>query len=146
MKENFAEDELRDILFNMKRIEPAFNLWSEDDLIKLIQAVYKCGYIWTQKDKDVGFFHPKNELILNFKGLHFYTPESIIETYNTVWSKDSVKNHIRKELKVKSLKSCLLWIISFSLLLFIDAKYAVYVISALFLRFIYFTIRSSNNK
>ena len=146
MTENFDEEQLQDIFFNMKRIEPAFNNWSEHELRKLVQAVYECGYAWTQRDKNIGFFHPKNELILNFKGLHFYTPESIIEIYRTTWSKDSVNKQIRGELKVKSFKSFWLWIFSFSLLFFIDIKYAVFIISPLFIRFIYYTIKSARNK
>ena len=44
MEDNFNEEELQDIFFNMKRIEPAFNNWSEQKLRKLTQAVYECGY------------------------------------------------------------------------------------------------------
>ena len=146
MAENFDEEQLQDIFFNMKRIEPAFDNWSEHELRKLTQAVYKCGYTWTQQDKDVGFFHPKNELILNFKGLHFYNPESIIKTYHTSWSKDSVEKKIGGELRVKSFKSFCLWIFSFLLLFFIDLKYAVFIISPLFIRFLYYTIKSSKYK
>ena len=130
----------------MKRIEPAFNNWSEKELRQLTQAVYECGYTWTRQDKDVGFFHPKNELILNFKGLHYYTPESIVKTYHTTWSKDSVEKKMRGELRVKSFKSFWLWIFSFSLLFFIEIKYAAFIIFPLFMRFMYYTVKSYRNK
>ena len=69
MKENFTEDQLQDIFYNMKKIEPAFNNWNQEQLRNLTQAIFKCGYSFMQQDKDIGFFHPKNQLILNFKGL-----------------------------------------------------------------------------
>ena len=145
MKDNFNEEQLQDIFFNMKKIEPAFTNWSEHELRKLTQAIYECGYTWTQQDKDVGFFHPKNELILNFKGLHYYTPESIIRTYHNVWSKDSVEGMIGKEQKTKSRlkeeRSFWLWILSFLLLFFIDTEYAAFVITLLFLRYVYYSIK-----
>jgi hypothetical protein len=146
MKDNFDEDQLQDIFFNMKRIEPAFNLWSEDELRMLAKAVFDCGYTWAQQDKDVGFFHPKNELILNFKGLHLYTPESIKKTYEATWSKDSADNQKRKKLKMKSFKSFWLWIFSFALLILIDFKNAAIIISFLFFRFIYHTLKQSSIK
>ena len=142
MKENFTEDQLQDIFYNMKKIEPAFNNWNQEQLRNLTQAIFKCGYSFMQQDKDIGFFHPKNQLILNFKGLHYYTPETIIDTYKRVWSKDSLGNKIKGELKVKVFKSMLLWLFSFSILFFVDFKYAVYLILLLFIRFIYFIIKS----
>jgi hypothetical protein len=141
METNFNEKQLHDIFFNMKRIEPAFNNWNDDELRNLTKAIYGCGYTWNQQDKDVGFFHPKNELILNFKGLHLYTPESIIEIYASTWSKDSAEKKMRGELRIKSFKSFWLWIISFSLLFFVDFKYAIFVILPLFIRFLYYTIK-----
>ena len=142
MEENFTKDQLQSILFNMKIIEPAFNNWTDLKLKKLTRAIYKCGYSWDEQDKDIGFFHPKNKLILNFKGLHYYTPESIIDTYNRVWSKDSVEKKIEGKLRVKSFKSFWLWIISFLSLFFIDFIYAVFIISLLFIRFIYYAVKS----
>ena len=126
----------------MKRIEPEFNNWGEEKLKNLTKAIYKCGYTWEEQDKDVGFYHPKNKLILNFKGLHHYTPETIIKTYNRVWSKDTVEMKIKGEMKVKSFKSFWLWIISFLSLFLIDFKYAVIIISLLFIRFIYYVVKS----
>lgn len=139
MEENFTKDQLQSILFNMKIIEPAFNNWTDLKLKNLTRAIYKCGYSWDEQDKDIGFFHPKNKLILNFKGLHYYTPESIIDTYNRVWSKDSVEKKIEGKLRVKSFW---LWIISFLSLFFIDFIYAVFIISLLFIRFIYYAVKS----
>ena len=126
----------------MKRIEPGFNNWSEEKLKNLTEAIYKCGYIWDEQDKDIGFFHPKNELILNFKGLHYYTPETIIDTYNRVWSKDNQERARQRELKSKSFKSCLLLLLSFFCLFFVDLKYGVIIILLFFIRFIYYAISS----
>lgn len=145
MEDNFTEDQLQDIFFNMRRIEPAFYNWSDEKLKNLTKAIYKCGYSWTQQDKDVGFFHPTNELILNFKGLYFYTPESIIDKYNTVWSKESIETKNREERRVKSMKSLWLWIISFSSLFFVDRRYAVFIILPLFYRFLYYATKSGRN-
>ena len=146
MKDNFEKEELNDIFYNMKRVEPAFKNWSEIDLINLTKAIYKCGYVWEQQDKEVGFFHPKNELILNFKGLHLYNPESIIRTYDTVWSKDSAEKQKIKALRMKSFKSFWTWIFSFLLLLVFDLKYAGSIIFLLFIRFIYYSLSSSLHK
>ena len=41
-----------------------------------------------------------------------------------------------KKIKVKIFKSMLLWLFSFSILFFVDFKYAVYLILLLFIRFI----------
>ena len=120
----------------MKRIEPGFNNWSEEKLKNLTEAIYKCGYIWDEQDKDIGFFHPKNELILNFKGLHYYTPETIIDTYNRVWSKDTKERAKQRERRSKSFKSCLLLLLSFLCLFFVDLKYGVIIILLFLIRFI----------
>ena len=142
MQENFTENQLEDIFFNMKRIEPEFNNWGEEKLKNLTKAIYKCGYTWLEKDKDIGFFNPKNKLILNFKGLQYYTPETIIDTYNSVWSKDTLEETIKRENRVRSIKGFFLWIISLLSLFFIDFKYAVIIISLLFIRFIYYAVKS----
>jgi hypothetical protein len=146
MKENFDDEELKDIFYHMKRVEPAFNYWSENELNNLTQAIYKCGYIWERQDKDVGFFHPKNELILNFKGLHLYSPDSILSTYESIWSKDNIEKKKNKQLRMKRFKSFWIWIFSFLLLFFIDIKYACSIIFLLFVRFIYYSLSSSLDK
>ena len=142
MRQNFTEDQLKDIFFHMKRIEPGFNNWSEEKLKNLTEAIYKCGYFWDEQDKDIGFFHPKNELILNFKGLHYYTPETIIDTYNRVWSKDTKERAKQRERRSKSFKSCLLLLLSFLCLFFVDLKYGVIIILLFLIRFIYYAVRS----
>tara|TARA_B100000902_G_C26854210_1_gene689766 strand:- start:113 stop:616 length:504 start_codon:yes stop_codon:yes gene_type:complete len=142
LQQNFTEDQLQDIFFNMKRVEIEFNTWNEEKLKNLTKAIYKCGYSWDEQYKDAGFFHPKNGLILNFKGLHYYTPKTIIDTYNRTWSKNTLEREKQRERKTKSFKSCLLVPLSFLSLFFVDFKYALIIISLFFIRFIYYAVRS----
>lgn len=80
MEKNFTDKEIKDIICNIKRVEPNFENWSDEKLRDLIHAVYKCGYRWEQQDKDIGFYHPLSQLILNFKGLDIYSPDQIIDS------------------------------------------------------------------
>lgn len=146
MKENFPEDQLQDIFYNMRRVEPTFNFKSDDELRTLTEAIYKCGYTWSQQDRDIGFYHPDSKLILNFKGLHRYSPESIIRIYNSTWSKDSFDKQTKRKNRVKIFRSFWLWVFSFTLLFFVDIKYARIIIPILFVRFLYLTIKASINK
>jgi len=146
MRENFNETELKEIISLMKSVEPAFKYWRKEKLINLTRAIYKCGYTWDDSCKDLGFLHPKNNLVLNFKGLHHYNPDSIIDTYENVWSKDSEENQIKKGYRVKYFKAFLTWISSFLLLFIMDNNtYASIFISILFIRFLYFFISYIKN-
>ena len=141
MEPNFTESELKEIIPSMRLIEPQFKKWSDDDIRALTSSIFSCGYTWTDEDKSVGFFHPKNSLILNIKKLHVYTPERILSLYERVWSKDSVE-------KVKKREGCYIATMVYGdyesnevkvLRNFRDDKLKRYLLGRLFIKIYYFT-------
>lgn len=127
------------IASEMRRIEPAFRSWSGNDIEELIQAIHSCGYIWQCDERGVaGFYHPVSGLWLNVPGLHYHSPETILDTYESVWSKDSwEKAGARENSQAVSKKvgcGCLIIIASPLIFWLVDSEYAWAIVGLLVLR------------
>ncbi|MDC1361811.1 hypothetical protein N8203_01750 [Crocinitomicaceae bacterium] len=128
----------------LRQIEPGYNDKTDEEIINQIDAIYSCDYVFENKRKGAAFLNNKTKLYLNIKGLHYYTPESIVDTYEKVWSKSSYEETSVRDAgsqfliyMVKSLRALVVALTSF-LFLLIDFEYSIYIIYFLFLRSIYF--------
>lgn len=79
----------------LKMVEPGYNDWEDEEIIKQLKSIEECGYKWFEQKGRVGFKHTKTGLYLKMEGLHFYKPEEIKKVYREVWSKDD-PSRIRK--------------------------------------------------
>jgi len=86
----------------------------------------------------VGFYHPVSGLWLNVPGLHYHSPETILETYESVWSKDSwEKAGARENSQAVSKKvgcGCLIILASPLIFWLVDSEYAWAIVGLLVLR------------
>tara|TARA_B100000886_G_scaffold333579_1_gene287824 strand:- start:9418 stop:10410 length:993 start_codon:yes stop_codon:yes gene_type:complete len=116
----------------MKKLEPGYNSWKDYEMEKQLDAIFLCGYEWNENQGSGGFYHPKTKLYLKIRSLNTYSPESIIDTYNRVWSKNTPE--IRDKFnKYPSLQVGFLFILSFSLFFFVEIKIALTVVIVLFI-------------
>lgn len=139
------------IASEMRRIEPGFRSWSVRDINELTQAIVSCGYIWQCDERGVaGFYHPVSGLWLNVPGLHLHSPETILDTYETVWSKDSwEKSGARDRSQEASKKAgCGCLIVAASPLIFwlVDPEYAWAIVGLLAARQVILLWRMSQAK
>ena len=120
------------IIYEMRSINPGYNSMTDDEIEKQLDAIFSCGYEWQQTDRKIGFYNPKTNLYLKINGLQYYSPESIIQTYEDVWSKDSSERRDRFKKYPETQVGCL-FILSFSLFFIVELNIAIAVISSLFL-------------
>ena len=126
------------IIYEMRRQNPAYNEYTYDEIEKQLDAIFSCGYEWIQTDRKIGFYDPKTKLYLKINGLQLYSPESIIETYENVWSKDSAERRDRFKKYPETQVGCA-FILSFLLFFIIELKIAIAVVSSLFIIFLLFS-------
>ena len=119
------------IIYEMRSVNPGYNSMTDDEIEKQLDAIFSCGYEWQQTDRKIGFFNPNTNLYLKINGLQYYSPESIIQTYEEVWSKDSADRRDRFQKYPEGQVGCL-FILSFSLFFIVQWEIAVVIVSLLF--------------
>ena len=130
----------------MRKIEPFYNSYSNEQISNQIDAILECGYVWVDEIDFTGFQHSSTKLVLNIDRLYSYSPEDIIDMYNNVWSKDSVVKMTNRKNKVKVFKSLYTFILSNLLFFFIKWEYALTISLFLLLRSFFLIYQSNNNK
>lgn len=119
------------IIYEMRSVNPGYNSMTDNEIEKQLDAIFSCGYEWQQTDRKIGFFNPKTNLYLKINGLQYYSPESIIQTYEEVWSKDSADRRDRFQKYPEGQVGCL-FILSFSLFFIVQWEIAIIIVSLLF--------------
>tara|TARA_B110000459_G_scaffold174766_1_gene197705 strand:+ start:1754 stop:2203 length:450 start_codon:yes stop_codon:yes gene_type:complete len=136
MKERIPYDEIISII---RSVEHGYLEMTDGEIIEQLDAIYSCNYVFEKKGRFVGFRNTKTKLNLKISGLHYYSPDSIIQTYKNVWSKSSIGEHLYKETRVKTIKAFFLALFSL-FLLFFDSVNFDYIVCVLFMRIIYFMV------
>lgn len=123
----------------LKKVEPGYLSWDDNEIEAQIKAIYECGYRWFEKGGRVGFIHSESGVYLKLAGLHYYSPERLRQTYEEVWSKD-FGNIRKREKKVKVIKSFFLMVFSLLTLIVLEKEIALGIFAILGLRTVYFYI------
>jgi hypothetical protein len=124
-----------DVISFMRTVEPNYNEWSDIEILEQIKALDECGYEWVRKGGRGGFKHRDSGVYLKIRGLNYYPPEKLKETYRNVWSED-FEGVIARTHLTKVFRSILLFIPSSIIILILYSFRVTIPILALFIIYI----------
>lgn len=87
-----SKDSIRNISYVLKKIESGYASWDDDEIDRQVEVILECGYKWHEAKGRGGFIHSQSGIILKIDGLCSYSPEEIRDTYERVWSKESLQS------------------------------------------------------
>ncbi len=99
--------EIKQVILKMREIEPNYKFWNEKEIENQIEAIFKCGYECVEDSERIHFIHKPEMVSLDIEGLDKYTPENIVSTFNSVWSKGFKHVHLRG--KLDEYEGMLIW-------------------------------------